>query len=93
MNRTITAAVAGIIVLVLILFNTTFTVNFHELAVTTRLGREAGIVREPGLHFKLPLGVDQADLLQQRADERSRDFLRRHLRLAEQDILPQRVSS
>ena len=29
----------------------------------------------------LPLGVDQAALFEQRADQRSRDFLRRHLRL------------
>ena len=35
----------------------------------------------------LPLGVDQAGLLKQRADQRSRDFLRRYLRLAEQDVL------
>ena len=34
-----------------------------------------------------PLGVDQADLLEQRADQRCRDFLRRHLRLDEQDVL------
>ena len=35
----------------------------------------------------LPLGVDQAALLEQRTDQRSRDFLRRHLRVAEQDVL------
>ena len=35
----------------------------------------------------LPLGVNQAALLEQRTDQRSRDFLRRHLRLAEHDVL------
>ena len=35
----------------------------------------------------LPLGVDQAALLEQRADQSSRNFLRRHLRLAEKDVL------
>ena len=35
----------------------------------------------------LPLGVDQADLLDQRSDKRSRNFLRRHLRIDEQDVL------
>ena len=35
----------------------------------------------------LPLGVDQANLLEQRADQRSRDFLRSHLRLSESDVL------
>jgi membrane protease subunit HflC len=67
MNRTITAVIAGIIVLVLILFNTTFTVNFHELAVTTRLGRPAGIVREPGLHLKLPFFIDTVAKLDTRS--------------------------
>ena len=35
----------------------------------------------------LPLGVDQAALLEQRTDQDSRDFLRRYLRLAEHDVL------
>ena len=35
----------------------------------------------------LPLGVDQMNLIEQRADQSSREFLRRHLRLAEQDLL------
>ena len=35
----------------------------------------------------LPLGVDQSDLLEQRADQRSREFLRRYLRLGESDVL------
>ena len=35
----------------------------------------------------LPLGVDQEGLLEQRSDQRSRKFLRRHLRVAENDVL------
>ena len=35
----------------------------------------------------LPLGVDQEGMLNQRADQRSREFLRRHLRLGENDLL------
>ena len=66
MSKTITAVVAILIVLVLILFNTTFTVNFHEVAVKTRLGRPAGIIREPGLHFKLPFFVDSVAKLDTR---------------------------
>ena len=66
MSKTITAVVAILIVLVLILFNTTFTVNFHEVAVKTRLGRPAGIVREPGLHFKLPFFIDSVAKLDTR---------------------------
>ena len=34
----------------------------------------------------VPLGVDQSDLLSQRADQSSRDFLRRHLGLTESDV-------
>ena len=67
MSRTITASVAVLIVLVLILFNTTFTVNFHELAVTTRLGRPAGIARDPGLHLKLPFFIDTVAKLDTRS--------------------------
>ena len=67
MNRTITAAISGLIVLVLILYSTTYTVNFHELAVTTRLGREAGIVREPGIHLKLPFFIDSVATLDTRS--------------------------
>lgn len=35
----------------------------------------------------LPLGVDQGQLLEQRADQGSRRFLRQHLGLADQDVL------
>ena len=35
----------------------------------------------------LLLGVDQMNLIEQRADQRSREFLRRHLRVPEQDVL------
>ncbi len=35
----------------------------------------------------LPLGVDRTALQEQRADQRSRDFLRRHLGVAEHDVL------
>lgn len=47
-----------LIVAVLVLFNTTFTVNFHEVAVKTRFGKPAGIVGE-GLHLKLPFFIDR----------------------------------
>lgn len=35
----------------------------------------------------LPLGVDQADLFKQRANQESRNFLRHHLQIAEHDVL------
>ncbi|MDG2022534.1 MAG: SPFH domain-containing protein [Phycisphaerales bacterium] len=66
MSKTITAVIALLLVFVLVLFNTTFTVNFHEVAIKTRLGRPAGIIREPGLHFKLPFFIDSVAKLDTR---------------------------
>ena len=66
MNRTIGIAVSALIVLVLVLYNTTYTVNFHEIAVVTRFGKPAGVVREPGLHFKAPFFIDQVTRLDTR---------------------------
>jgi membrane protease subunit HflC len=66
MNRTIGIAVSALIVLVLVLYNTTYTVNFHEIAIVTRFGKPAGVVREPGLHFKAPFFIDQVTRLDTR---------------------------
>jgi regulator of protease activity HflC (stomatin/prohibitin superfamily) len=65
-NRTIGIAVSALIVLVLVLYNTTYTVNFHEIAVVTRFGKPAGVVREAGLHFKAPFFIDQVTRLDTR---------------------------
>ncbi|MSQ90027.1 MAG: hypothetical protein EXS01_01350 [Phycisphaerales bacterium] len=66
MIRKIPIAVASLIVLVLVLFNTTYTVNFHEIAVLTRFGKPAGIQRDAGLHLKAPLFIDQVAKLDAR---------------------------
>ncbi|MSR44127.1 MAG: hypothetical protein EXS15_02050 [Phycisphaerales bacterium] len=66
MIRKIPIAVASIIVLVLVLFNTTYTVGFHEIAVLTRFGKPAGIQRDAGLHLKAPLFIDQVAKLDSR---------------------------
>jgi len=55
--NTILLIVAGIFVLFL-LGTSVFIVDQTEQAVITRFGRFVGI-REPGLHFKLPFGIDQ----------------------------------
>lgn len=47
MIRRIPIVIACIIVIVLVLFNTTYVVNFHEIAVLTRFGKPTGIQREP----------------------------------------------
>lgn len=56
------AIIAGVILLaLLLLFTTTYTVSFHEVAVLTRFGQAAddSVVQEEGLHFKLPFFIDQ----------------------------------
>ena len=52
------------------------------------LSQRFGATRSPRPQLPLiPLGVDQKNLLDQRADQRSRSFLRRQLRLRESDVL------
>jgi membrane protease subunit HflC len=63
MMRKIPVVVAIVIVAVLVLFSTTFTVNFHEIAVLTRFGKPAGVERAAGLHLKAPLFIDQVTKL------------------------------
>ncbi|NDG63344.1 MAG: hypothetical protein EBY29_07730 [Planctomycetes bacterium] len=66
MIRKIPIVIACVIVIVLVLFNTTYVVNFHEIAVLTRFGKPTGIQREPGLHLKAPLFIDQVAKLDAR---------------------------
>jgi len=61
--RKIPVVVAVVIVAVLVLFSTTYTVNFHEIAVLTRFGKPAGVERAAGLHLKAPLFIDQVTKL------------------------------
>jgi membrane protease subunit HflC len=63
MMRKIPVVVAIVIVAVLVLFSTTYTVNFHEIAVLTRFGKPAGVERTAGLHLKAPLFIDQVTKL------------------------------
>ena len=56
------AVVVGVILLVLlVLYSTTYTVRFHEVAIKTRYGRasEQSLVKEPGLHFRIPFFADR----------------------------------
>ncbi|MBM4112831.1 MAG: hypothetical protein FJ253_05570 [Phycisphaerae bacterium] len=55
-----------VIVTVLVLFNTTYTVNFHELAIRTRLGKPPEVEKEPGLHFKAPFFIDSVSKIDTR---------------------------
>lgn len=66
MSRTLPIAIGAILLLVLVLFNTTYTVRFYELAVRTRFGKPQLVERDPGLHFKAPFFVDQVTKLDRR---------------------------
>jgi modulator of FtsH protease HflK len=56
------AFIAGAIVLIWGLYSSFYTVQPEERAVVKRFGRVTGI-SDPGLHFKLPFGVDRAQVV------------------------------
>jgi membrane protease subunit HflC len=67
MNKRSSAIALGIAILaVLVLYSTTYTVNFHEIAIQTRFGKPAGVQREPGLHVKLPFFIDSVTKIDRR---------------------------
>ncbi|MCH2136966.1 MAG: hypothetical protein MK101_10370 [Phycisphaerales bacterium] len=60
MKKTVAIIVGLIIVGVLVVFSMTFSVAYNEVVIRSRFGKvdESSIVREPGLHFRLPFFVD-----------------------------------
>jgi membrane protease subunit HflC len=61
--------VAGIaLLLILLAFSMTYTVSFHEVGIRSRFGQtnENSVVRESGLHFRLPFFADSVTLLDTR---------------------------
>ncbi|MGA1223080.1 MAG: SPFH domain-containing protein [Phycisphaerales bacterium] len=67
MNKRSSAIALGLAILaVLVLYSTTFTVNFHEIAIQTRFGKPAGVEREAGLHFKMPFFIDSVTKIDRR---------------------------
>jgi len=68
MKKTFAIVVGLIVVLVLVIFSTTFSVSYNEIAIRSRFGKvgEDSIVREPGLHFRLPFFIDSIHLLDTR---------------------------
>lgn len=59
------AIIVGLVMLaVLLVFSMTFTVSFNQVAIQSRFGKvdESSIVREPGLHFRLPFFADSVHL-------------------------------
>lgn len=67
MNKRSSAIALGLaIVAVLVLYSTTYSVNFHEIAIRTRFGVPAGVERDAGLHFKLPFFIDAVTKIDRR---------------------------
>jgi membrane protease subunit HflC len=67
MNKRSSAIALGLaIIAVLVLYSTTYSVNFHEIAIRTRFGVPAGVERDAGLHFKLPFFVDSVTKIDSR---------------------------
>jgi membrane protease subunit HflC len=67
MNKKSSAIALGLAIIgVLVLYSTTYTVKYHEIAIRTRFGVPAGVEREPGLHFKLPFFIDSVTKIDSR---------------------------
>ncbi len=61
MNKGFAVIACLLLLAVLVLFSTTYTVRFNEVAVRTTFGRKstASVTAEPGLHLRLPLFADR----------------------------------
>lgn len=67
MNKRSSAIALGLAIIgVLVLYSTTYTVKYHEIAIRTRFGVPAGVERAPGLHFKLPFFIDSVTKIDRR---------------------------
>jgi membrane protease subunit HflC len=77
MSKTLLAVIIGLVLLTsLILFSTTYTVRFHEVAIRTRFGQSSAddIILTPGLHFRLPFFADRITTLDTRLQLRESPF-------------------
>src|SRR5690606_11465083 len=77
MNKTIAILVGIGLLIALVLFSMTYTVNFNEIAIKTRLSQAStrSIIDEPGLHFKLPLIADKVTKIDKRLQLRESPLL------------------
>ena len=62
MNKLFALIVGVILLLLLVLFSTTYTVAYHQVAIKTKLGKaeggEGAVVDDAGLKFKLPVPLE-----------------------------------
>ncbi len=68
MNKPIAVIVGLVLLLLLLLFSTTYTVKFNEVAIKATFGRttEDSVVNKPGLHFQAPIFIDKVTKLDTR---------------------------
>ena len=68
MNRTLAIGIGGLMLVVLMLFSMSYSVSYHEVAVRTRFGKadENSIVRDAGLHFRMPFFADSVTAIDTR---------------------------
>ncbi len=61
MNKAFAVRVGILLLVVLVLFSTTYTVRFSEVAVRTTFGKTstASVQSKPGVHFRFPLFADR----------------------------------
>jgi len=61
MNKAIAIVAGAILLVLLVVYMTTYTVRFNEVAVRTTFGKTstASVVSEPGVHFRFPLFADR----------------------------------
>lgn len=75
MNRdTFRKLTGALVVLIILLSSTTYTVREEHTALVTRFGKLVNTADEPGLHWKLPWPIDAA----REVDRRRRVFATRH---------------
>jgi modulator of FtsH protease HflK len=53
----------GVLMLLVVGMTTFYTVESESLGVVTRFGKYTGTLAEPGLHLKLPLGIDRVQIV------------------------------
>jgi membrane protease subunit HflC len=59
--KKLVAIIVGLVILaVLLLFSMTYSISYNEVGIRSRFGKidENSIIREPGLHFRLPFFAD-----------------------------------
>ena len=68
MNKPIAIVIGLLLLILLLLFSTTYTVRFNEVAIKATFGRTTAgsVVREPGLHFRWPIFIDKVTKLDTR---------------------------